>query len=389
MPKQRHDESANEGVLAFFEHAADHIGLDDETRTLLGSSDRETSVRIPVRRDDGNVESFRGYRVQHNDSRGPFKGGIRYHPEANLDEVRALASLMTWKTAVADLPFGGAKGGIQVDPKGLSERELEALTRSYVKLIGHVLGPQIDVPAPDVNTNAQTMAWIMDEYGRGHGHNPAVVTGKPVELGGSLGRVSATGRGVVEVMAAHAAATGKPLEGATVAVQGFGNVGSHVAKFAGEAGAKVIAVSDVTGGAYTQSGLDLTECLSQVASTGGVSGLKGADAITNDELLALDVDWLVPAALGGVIDGNNVSAVKARVIVEAANHPVTPAADEGLQHRRRVRGRQRDDHSKGQLRGSSATRIARRAPARLGLVGGRVRRIGLRVGGLCPHPVCM
>jgi len=322
--------SPHESVTYFFEQAADHLSLDEEMREVLRGSYREMQVQVPVRMDDGHLMVFNGYRVQHNGARGPYKGGVRFHPEADLDEVRALAALMTWKTAVADLPFGGAKGGVQCEPLMMSESELQRLTRRYTQMIGYVLGVNRDIPAPDVNTNAQTMAWMMDAFGQRYGYQPACVTGKPVELGGSLGREEATGRGVVFVMHELAKDKGIPLEGATVAIQGFGNVGSWAARIAAESGARVVAVSDVRGGITNPGGLDIEKVWEHRNQTGFVVEFPGSDPISNDELLTLEVDWLVPAALGEVIHSRNASKVRARVVVEAANHPVTPAADQVL-----------------------------------------------------------
>jgi glutamate dehydrogenase (NAD(P)+) len=322
--------SSHEAVTYFFEKAADHVGLDDEMREVLRGSYREMQVQVPVRMDDGQLFVFNGYRVQHNGARGPYKGGVRFHPEADIDEVRALAALMTWKTAVTDLPFGGAKGGVQCEPYMMSESELQRLTRRYTQMIGYVLGVNRDIPAPDMNTNAQTMAWMMDAFGQRYGYQPACVTGKPVELGGSLGREAATGRGVVYVMEEYANDRDFPLAGATVAIQGFGNVGSWAARIAAESGAKVVAVSDVRGGIMKKGGLDIEAVWAHRDATGSVVEFPGADPISNEELLELDVDWLVPAALGEVIHGRNASKVKARVIVEAANHPITPVADATL-----------------------------------------------------------
>jgi glutamate dehydrogenase (NAD(P)+) len=322
--------SPHEAVTYFFEQAADRIDLDEEMRDVLRGSYREVRVQVPVRMDDGRLFVFNGYRVQHNGARGPYKGGVRYHPDADLDEVRALAALMTWKTAVTDLPFGGAKGGVQCETYMMSEAELQRLTRRYTQMIAYVLGVNRDVPAPDMNTNAQTMAWMMDALGQRFGHQPACVTGKPVELGGSLGREAATGRGVVLVMQEYATDKGFPLEGATVAVQGFGNVGSWASRIAAEAGAKVVAVSDVRGGIHNDMGLDIEKVWAHRDQTGSVIGFPGAEEITNEELLELGVDWLVPAALGEVITGRNAGKIRARVVVEAANHPITPVADVAL-----------------------------------------------------------
>ncbi len=323
--------SPHQAVTYFFEHAADRLELDDEMREVLRGSYREVQVQVPLRTDAGGLLVFNGYRVQHNGARGPYKGGVRFHPEADLDEVCALAALMTWKTAVTDLPFGGAKGGVQCEPYMMSEAELQRLTRRYTQMIGYVLGVNRDIPAPDMNTNAQTMAWMMDAFGQRYGYQPACVTGKPVELGGSLGREAATGRGVVIVMEEYAKDRGYPLEGATVAVQGFGNVGSWAARIAADAGAKVVAVSDVRGGIHMTSGLDIEKVWAHRDATGSVVGVPGADEISNEELLELDVAWLVPAALGEVIHGRNASRIRAKVVVEAANHPVTPLADATLE----------------------------------------------------------
>ncbi|MGH2829464.1 MAG: Glu/Leu/Phe/Val family dehydrogenase [Actinomycetota bacterium] len=322
-----------ESVTFFFDRAADHIGLDDEMREVLRGTYRETRVQVPVRLDDGRLLVFNGYRVQHNGARGPYKGGIRYHPDADLDEVRALAALMTWKTAIADLPFGGAKGGVQCEPHMLSTAELQRLTRRYIEMISYVLGPNRDIPAPDVNTNAQTMAWVMDAYGRRYGYTPSCVTGKPVELGGSLGRDAATGRGVVMVIEEAAQLLGRALEGSTAAIQGFGNVGSFAAQILAPTGAKVVAVSDIRGGIHDPRGIDVEALLRHVAESGSVVEFPGTQPITNEDLLELPVDWLIPAALGGVIHSRNANRIQAPVVVEAANHPITPVADEILRER--------------------------------------------------------
>ena len=319
-----------EAVNFFFDRAADHVGLKDEMRAIFRSSYRELTVQVPVRMDDGHLEVFTGYRVQHNAARGPYKGGVRYHADADLDEVRALASLMTWKTAVVDIPFGGAKGGVQCDPKEMSVREKERLTRRFTQTISYILGINRDIPAPDVNTDAQTMAWMMDAYSSRYGYTPAIVTGKPVELGGSFGREAATGRGVVYCLEDAARDLSIDLDGATVAVQGFGNVGSWFARLVGELGCRVVAVSDVRGGAYNANGLDIPAVFDWSNESGSVVDAPGTETITNEELLELDVDVLVPAALDRVINEQNAGRIKARVIMEAANHPVTPAADDIL-----------------------------------------------------------
>ena len=316
-----------EEVNYFFDRAADRLGLDEGMRELLRRPWRELTVSVPVRMDDGSIKVFTGYRVQHNGARGPYKGGVRYHPQADQEEVRALASLMTWKNALADLPFGGAKGGVMCDPSQMSQGELNRLTRRYLANIEHLLAPNRDVPAPDLGTNAQTMAWMMDAYGMIHGYTPAIVTGKPVELGGSVGRESATGRGAVYVMAEAAKDLHVPLEGARVAVQGFGQVGSWVVRLAAEAGCRIIAVSDIKGGIYHEGGLDPEALLRHKEEAGTVAGLPGAEAISNEELLELECEFLVPAAIDRVITRENAPRVRARVIVEAANHPLTPEAD--------------------------------------------------------------
>jgi glutamate dehydrogenase (NAD(P)+) len=322
-----------EAVNLFFDRAADHLDLDDEMRAVLRSSYRELTVQVPVRMDDGRLEVFQGYRVQHNGARGPYKGGIRYHPEADLDEVRALAALMTWKTAILDVPYGGAKGGVQCDPAALSEQERERLTRRFTSMISYVLGVNRDVPAPDMGTDAQTMAWMMDAYSARYGYTPAIVTGKPVELGGSYGREAATGRGVVYCLERVAGDLAFDLSSATVAVQGFGNVGSWTARLVGETGARVVAVSDVRGGVHRGDGLDVQALVDHDRESGSVVGAPGTGAISNPELLELDVDVLIPAALDGVITEENADRIGARVVVEAANSPITPSADDALVER--------------------------------------------------------
>ena len=316
-----------EAVTLFFDRAAEHINLPDEMRDVLRTSYRELAVQVPVRMDGGTLHVFRGYRVQHNAARGPYKGGIRYHPDADLDEVRALAALMTWKTAVVDIPFGGAKGGVQCDPLRMSEGEKQRLTRRFTQMISYILGVNRDVPAPDMNTDAQTMAWMMDAYSSRYGYTPAIVTGKPVELGGSLGRDAATGRGVVYCLGEAASDLGLDLDGATVAIQGFGNVGSWTARLIGELGCKVVALSDVRGGIHRDAGIDVQAVYDHLRETGSVVDAPGTQTITNEELLELDVDVLIPAALDRVITADNADRVRGRVLVEAANHPVSPAGD--------------------------------------------------------------
>jgi len=318
-----------------FGRAADLIGLESYMRRILTSPFREVQVEVPVRMDDGRIEVFTGYRIQHNGARGPCKGGIRYHPDADHDEVLGLATIMTWKTALMDLPFGGAKGGVTVDPRKLSRLELERLTRRFTQRIAIVLGPYRDIPAPDVNTNAQVMAWILDEYSSRQGYSPAVVTGKPVSLGGSLGRDEATGRGVMYVMMEYARDFGIPLKRSRVVIQGFGNVGGHLARLlTAEAEAAVIAVSDVHGGIVNPQGLDIPGLLAHAAQRRPVSEWPGGTAISNDDLWSITCDWLVPAALGGVITREkNAKSLDCKVVVEGANGPTTPTADRILEER--------------------------------------------------------
>ncbi len=319
-----------EEVNLLFGRAADRLGLPDGCREMLLRPWRELQVQVPVRMDDGRVQVFSGYRVQHNAARGPYKGGVRYHPEAGLDEFRALASLMTWKTALVNIPFGGAKGGVQCDPNALSQDELNRMTRRYTMGIEHLIAPHRDIPAPDMGTNAQTMAWMMDAYGLLHGHSPAIVTGKPVELGGSLGREAATGRGVVIILQEVARDLSIDLKGARIVVQGFGNVGSWVVKLAQAQGCKVVAVSDVSGGLYNPKGLDVPRLLAVNRLDALPDDLPAGERVTNQEILELDCDVLIPAAIGNVITVENASRIKARLVLEAANHPTTPEADEIL-----------------------------------------------------------
>ena len=313
-----------------FNQAADLIGLDEEVRLSLIAPDRELMVEVPLRKDDGTIQSFRGYRVQHNNSRGPFKGGIRFHEEVDLDEVRALAALMTWKTALVDIPYGGGKGGITVNPNDLSMLELERLSRRFFRSIDPIIGLNRDIPAPDVNTNAQIMAWFMDEYGMMNGHTPGIVTGKPIELGGSLGREAATGRGTAIITRESASFFNLDLSKSDVVIQGFGNVGSYTAKFLDEMGSKIIAVSDVNGGLYEPDGFDVTSLIEFNSKNRTIKGCGQGSAISNEKLIGLECDFLIPAALGGVIHKMNVEELNCKVVVEAANGPVTPTADKKL-----------------------------------------------------------
>jgi glutamate dehydrogenase (NAD(P)+) len=303
-------------------------------RRVLRVPQRELTVNFPVTMDDRDVQVFTGYRVQHNVSRGPAKGGIRYHQDVTLDEVRALAMWMTWKCACVNIPYGGGKGGVIVDPKQLSMREVEGLTRRFTTEISPLIGPERDIPAPDVNTNAQTMAWIMDTYSMHHGYTiPGVVTGKPIAVGGSLGRNEATARGAVFTLLQWAKAKGETLEGATVAIEGYGNAGSIAATLLKAEGATIIAVSDSTGGIHDASGLDPAKVSAWKAEHGTVVGFPGADSINNHELLELECDILVPAALENQITHANAPKIKAKVIAEAANGPTTPEADAILHDR--------------------------------------------------------
>ncbi len=320
-------------VNVFFDRAADRLGMADGVREMLRSPWRELRVTVPVRMDNGEIEVFTGYRIQHNGARGPYKGGVRFHPDADVEEVRALASLMTWKTALVEIPFGGAKGGVQCDPLTMSNGELNRLTRRYTQNIEHLLGVNRDIPAPDLGTNAQTMAWMMDAYGQIHGHTPGIVTGKPVELGGSVGRDSATGRGAIYVTTEMAKDMNMDPAGARIVVQGFGQVGSWAARIAAEQGCTVIAVSDVDGGTFNSQGLDVEALVKLKDEGGSVQNFKGGESISNNDLLELDCDILIPAAIDRVIHAGNAPRVKAKVIIEAANHPLTPEADDILNDR--------------------------------------------------------
>jgi len=326
------EESVYEMALQQFDEAAEALGLKQGIAEYLRRPQRELTVNFPVRMDGGEIRIFTGYRVQHNLARGPAKGGIRYHPLVSLDEVRALAMWMTWKCAVTDIPYGGAKGGVTFDPKPMSQSELERLTRRYASEISVFIGPEKDIPAPDVNTNPQVMAWIMDTYSMHQGYSvPGVVTGKPVEIGGSLGRLDATGRGCMIVAAKELARKGKSLEGATVAVQGLGNVGYHAARLLESQGCRIVAVTDSSGGCYSDPGvapgLDLEKLRDWKARGMPLIECPGVDCITNDELLAMPCDILVLAALEGQITSHNAASVRAGTIIEGANGPITPGAD--------------------------------------------------------------
>ncbi|HEV2249736.1 MAG TPA: Glu/Leu/Phe/Val dehydrogenase [Candidatus Limnocylindria bacterium] len=322
-----------DGALGQLDAAAKAIGLDPGMHRFLRSNERALIVSVPVVMDDGRLEVFTGYRVQHSTGRGPGKGGIRFHPSVTLEEVSGLAMLMTWKCAVTDLPLGGAKGGVAVDPRTYSKRELERLTKRYTVAILPIIGPEQDIPAPDVNTDAQTMAWIVDTVTMMTGkHSPEVVTGKPVDLGGSRGRHEATGRGVAFVTLELLRRMGKPIEGTRVAVQGFGNVGSFAALALAQAGCRVVGISDVTGGYADPAGIDVAKALEHVKRDPQrtLDGLAGATRISNAELLAIDADVLIPAALEAQITQENASSIRAKIVVEGANGPLTAEADRML-----------------------------------------------------------
>jgi glutamate dehydrogenase (NAD(P)+) len=321
-------------MLQEFDGAARLLGLDPGIWKILTHPKRQITVSLPVQMDNGEIEVFTGYRVQYNITLGPGKGGIRYHPDVSLDEVTALAAWMTWKCAVAHVPFGGAKGGVICDPTRMSRRELEALTRRYVAEIIDAIGPDKDVPAPDVNTNDQIMAWVMDTYSMHVGYTAtAVVTGKPIEMGGSLGRREATGRGVMIVTRESAKHLGFDINGATVAIQGFGNVGSVSADLLSKIGAKIVAVTDWKGGVYNAAGLDITKMLDFAKQRKTIDGFPGGEPIENDQLFALEVDVLVPAALENQITMENAPEIKAKVVAEGANGPTTPDAHRHLHER--------------------------------------------------------
>ena len=317
-----------------FEAAAERLNLSEDMREILRVPKRELSVNFPVRLDNGRIKTFTGYRVQHNVNRGPAKGGIRYSPDVTLDEVKALAMWMTWKCAVVGIPYGGAKGGVICDPKNMSPAELERLTRRYATEISIIIGPHGDIPAPDVNTNSQIMAWIMDTYSMHEGYSiPAVVTGKPLSIGGSEGRNDATATGVLFVTRQAAKSIGMPLKGARVSIQGYGNAGSIAARLFYNEGCKIVAVSDTRGGIYNESGFDPASVLRYKQERGSVVGFPGAQAVSVEDVLEVPCDVLVPAAKEGVITKANAARVQARIVSEAANGPTTPEADKILFNR--------------------------------------------------------
>jgi glutamate dehydrogenase (NAD(P)+) len=324
---------AFEATNYYFDQAASLLDLTENMRTLMVVPERELRVEVAIEMDSGKIGNFIGYRIQHDNSRGPFKGGLRYHPHVDQDEARSLSSLMTWKTALVDLPFGGGKGGINCDPTKLSKGELERITRKFVEKIHDFIGADKDIPAPDMGTDAQVMAWIMNEYSKYHGFQPAVVTGKPVELHGSAGRDAATGFGVAIVTREALAKLGKTIAGTTFAIQGYGNVGGHTARFLHEQGGKIVAVSDAYGAIFNAEGIDISALDKQVAIDRKVVGFPGGEPGTNEQLLTTPVDVLIPAALGGVFDAAMAKAVQAKMIVEAANGPTWPDADEVFRRR--------------------------------------------------------
>lgn len=323
---------ASEATNIYFQRAADRLQMSEWMRKILVTPKREVTVQVAFERDNGQIETVLGYRVQHDNARGPMKGGLRYHPAVDLDEVRSLASLMTWKTAVVDLPYGGAKGGIAIDPKTLSRKEKERLTRSFVDEIHDIVGPDTDIPAPDMGTNFEVMSWFRNQWEKYHGFNPAVITGKPVEEYGAKGREEATGRGVGTLAVKLMKRLKVSPADCRVALQGFGNVGSHAAKFLFESAFPIVAIGDLSGTYYNPKGLNIAEMFSYAIKNGNqLNGYTGADKIPSEAILELDVDLLIPAALGDVITKENAPRVKAKTIIEAANGPVDPEADDILE----------------------------------------------------------
>jgi glutamate dehydrogenase (NAD(P)+) len=325
-PSSRAEISNLDIVRHYFDLAADHLGLADDIRVVFWTPYREVTVQIPVKLSDGKTHVYSGYRIQHNGARGPYKGGIRFHPEVDIDEVRALASLMTWKTAVVNLPYGGAKGGVNC-PGDLEASELQRIARSFMDKIEKVLGPTRDIPAPDVNTNAQTMAWFMDEYGKLHGHTPAICTGKPIALEGSYGREAATGRGCVYMFREAAPQLGLSPANTTFAIQGYGNVGSWAARIMQQLGAKMVAVSDANGAIRSDAGIDANALHEHISGGALITEFAGAEPIDAEDLVAVPCDVFIPAALGGMIHEHNADRMECKILVEGANSPTTPAAD--------------------------------------------------------------
>ena len=326
-PGQRAEVTNLDIVRHYFEIAADRLKLADDLRVVFWTPYREVTVQIPVKLSDGKVHVYSGYRIQHNGARGPYKGGVRFHPEVDVDEVRALASLMTWKTAVAGVPFGGAKGGVNCPADQLERSELQKITRSFMDKVEKVLGPTRDIPAPDVNTNAQVMAWMMDEYGKLHGHTPAICTGKPIALEGSYGREAATGRGCVYMFREAAPHLGLSPADTSFVVQGFGNVGSWGARIMQQLGARMVAVSDAHGAIRNDAGIDANALQDHIAAGEKITDFPAAEKMEPDDLVAVPCDVFIPAALGGMIHEGNADRMECKVIVEGANSPTTPAAD--------------------------------------------------------------
>jgi glutamate dehydrogenase (NAD(P)+) len=329
-PGQRAEVTNLDIVRHYFEIGADRLKLPDDLRVVFWTPYREVTVQIPVKLSDGKVHVFSGYRIQHNGARGPYKGGVRFHPEVDIDEVRALASLMTWKTAVAGVPFGGAKGGVNCPAEELERSDVQKITRSFMDKVAKILGPTRDIPAPDVNTNAQVMAWMMDEYGKLHGHTPAICTGKPIALEGSYGREAATGRGCVYMFREAAPHLGLSPADTTFAVQGFGNVGSWAARIMQQLGAKMVAVSDAHGAIRNDAGIDANALQDHIAAEGRLTEFSGVEQIDPDDLIAVPCDVFIPAALGGMIHEGNAARMECKVVLEGANSPTTPAADQIL-----------------------------------------------------------
>lgn len=326
-PGERAEVSNLDIVRHHFDAACERLAMPDDHRTVFWTPYREVTVQIPVRLADNKIHVYTGYRIQHNGARGPYKGGVRFHPDVDIDEVRALASLMSWKTAVVNIPFGGAKGGVNAPARDLSLAENEKIARSFLSKIEKVLGPTRDIPAPDVNTNAQVMAWFMDEYGRIHGYTPAICTGKPLALQGSHGREAATGRGCVYMYREAAAQLGMRPSETTFAVQGYGNVGSWAARIMGDLGASMVAASDANGAIHHAAGIDPHELARFVGEGGAITDFPGAEPIDPVDLLAVECDVFIPAALGGMIHEGNADRMRCRMVIEGANSPTTPAAD--------------------------------------------------------------
>ncbi|MDQ4040959.1 MAG: glutamate dehydrogenase [Actinomycetota bacterium] len=332
-PPARAEVSNWEIVNHYFDLAADRLEVADDLRNVLRSAYREVQVQIPIKLADGHIHVFAGYRVQHNGARGPYKGGVRFHPEVDLDEVRALASLMTWKTAIVNIPFGGAKGGVNCSTRELQRSEVQRITRAFMDKIEKVLGPSRDIVAPDVGTDAQVMAWMMDEYGKLHGHTPAVVTGKPIALEGSHGRESATGRGLVYMYREAAPALGLAPAETRFVIQGYGNVGSWAARIMQQLGARLVGASDADGAIRNDAGIDAEALAAHVAEGGTVPEFPAAEPVEHDELLEIPCEVFIPAALGGMIHEHNADRLAAKVVIEGANSPTTPHADEILNDR--------------------------------------------------------